>query len=69
MRCDMCYCVGRCGSEILVEHGYNGECVATCGYCRCMNYVYYAESISLSILVCVMGVDGSRKNTHGRKSK
>ena len=27
------------------------------------------ESISLSILVCVMGVDGSRKNTHGRKSK
>ncbi len=36
MRCDMCYCVGRCGSEILVEHGYNGECVATCGYCRCM---------------------------------
>ena len=36
MRCDMCYCVGRCGSEILVEHGYNGECVATCGCCRCM---------------------------------
>lgn len=33
----MYYCVGRCGSEILVEHGRNGECVATCGYCRCMH--------------------------------
>jgi hypothetical protein len=32
----MYYCVGRCGSEILVEYGRNGECVATCGYCRCM---------------------------------
>lgn len=32
----MYYCVGRCGSEILVELGCNGECVATCGYCRCM---------------------------------
>ena len=32
----MYYCVCRCGSEILVELGCNGECVATCGYCRCM---------------------------------
>lgn len=43
----MDYYTGRCGSEILVKHGRDGECVATCGYCRCMQSDEYFDPADL----------------------